>query len=143
MIYQTFIHDLITTAAGSDLEPKGKDTRFEGIQGNVPYFLITILVVWVESFFEELQDRGFSLTRFEALFSKIPWSVVLGVIAQAAIFGYRHAPSHGIAGAITVLIIGLVFGVAYVLSGRNLWALIIAHCFLNSMSMVERFFEGG
>lgn len=43
-------------------------------------------------------------------------------------------------GAILVGIIGLVFGFAYVAFGRNLWALIIAHCVLNSMSMIERFF---
>ena len=63
------------------------------------------------------------------------------MITQAAIFGFRHSPTHGVSGAMVTGIIGLVFGIAYVAFGRNLWALIIAHCFLNSMSMVERFFE--
>ncbi|MBE9489894.1 MAG: CPBP family intramembrane metalloprotease [Bacteroidetes bacterium] len=40
--------------------------------------------------------------------------------------------------SITVAIIGLVMGIAYMAFGRNLWPLIIAHCILNSMSMVDR-----
>jgi hypothetical protein len=93
------------------------------------------------AFLEELLDRGFLLTKLEQLFSIIPLSVVLAVITQAAIFGFRHSPTHGVSGAMVTGIIGLVFGIAYVAFGRNLWALIIAHCVLNSMSMVERFFE--
>jgi hypothetical protein len=54
--------------------------------------------------------------------------------------GYMGKPTHGLSGAIVTGIIGLILGFAYVAFGRNLWALIIAHCFLNSMSMVERFF---
>lgn len=116
------------------------DTRFEGIEGNIPYFFSIIFLVWIESFLEELLDRGYLLTRLERLFSIIPLSVILAVVGQAVIFGFRHSPTHGVSGAIVTSIIGLVFGIAYVAFGRNLWALIIAHCFLNSMSMIERFF---
>jgi len=35
-------------------------------------------------------------------------------------------------------LIGLVMGIAYVVFGRNLWPIIIAHCILNSDSMVDR-----
>ena len=53
------------------------------------------------------------------------------------IFGFRH--SYDISErSITVGIIGLVMGIAYVKFGRNLWPLIIAHCILNTMTMVEK-----
>ncbi|MCK5638615.1 MAG: CPBP family intramembrane metalloprotease, partial [Flavobacteriaceae bacterium] len=40
--------------------------------------------------------------------------------------------------SITVAIIGLIMGIAYVKFGRNLWPLIIAHCILNAGSMIGR-----
>jgi membrane protease YdiL (CAAX protease family) len=86
---------------------------------------------------EELQDRGFSLNRFDSLFSKIPLSTVLAVLSQAAIFGFRHSYDFS-PRSITTGLIGLVFGTVYVLTGRNLWPLIIAHIILNTMSMVDR-----
>lgn len=113
-------------------------SRFGDLQGNWPRFFAIILFVWIESGLEELLDRGFLMNWLERLFSGTRVATVLAVIVQAAIFGFRHAPSHGLSGAITVSIIGLAMGIAYVVSGRNLWPLILAHCVLNSASMIER-----
>lgn len=138
VIFVEIISDLLSSTASVDSTQASTDSRFENIKGNLSYFFSIIFLVWIESFFEELQDRGFLLNWLESLFSKIPFSTILAVVIQASIFGFRHAPSHGISGAITVGIIGLIFGIAYVAFGRNLWALIVAHCLLNSMSMLER-----
>lgn len=140
VFFEPVISQYLPTSANTDSVAANPDSRFRGIEGSIAYFFSIIFLVWLESALEELQDRAFLLTRLERLFSFMPLSLVLAVIGQAAIFGFRHSPSHGISGAITVGIIGLVFGIAYVAFGRNLWALIIAHCFLNSISMVERFF---
>jgi len=59
------------------------------------------------------------------------------VITQAAIFGFRHSNDFS-ERSITVGLIGLVMGIGYVTFGRNLWPLIIAHCVLNTMSMIGR-----
>ena len=40
--------------------------------------------------------------------------------------------------SITVGLIGLGMGVGYVLFGRNLWSFILAHCVLNTVSMLDR-----
>ena len=62
---------------------------------------------------------------------------VLAVVIQAALFGFRH--SHDLSErSVMVGLIGLILGIAYVACGRNLWPLIVAHCALNSMSMLER-----
>ncbi len=130
------------SAASTDPAIESTDTRFAGIEGNIAALLSILFFVWIESFFEELQDRCFSLTRFEGLFSRIPFPVpaILAVVSQAAIFGFRHSPSHGVSGAFIVVLIGLIMGLAYVAFGRNLWAPIVAHGVLNSLSMIERFF---
>jgi hypothetical protein len=134
MFFEIFIRDLFTTTTETT---SGSDTRFQEMAGNIPYFFSIIFYVWIESFLEELQDRGFSLNRFESVFSKISFSTVLAVLLQSAIFGFRH--SYDLSPrSITTGIIGLVFGTIYVLTGRNLWPLIIAHIILNTMSMIER-----
>jgi len=86
---------------------------------------------------EELLDRGFLINWFEKLFSKTSIATILAVILQALIFGFRH--SYDLSDrSIRVGLIGLIMGIAYVKFGRNLWPLIIAHCVLNTMSMVDR-----
>ena len=96
-------------------------------------------MVLIESFLEELLDRGFLLNWLERLFSKTSFATVIAVLLQAAIFGFRHSNDLS-ERSITVGIIGLIMGIAYVKFGRNLWPLIIAHCILNTMSMLERVF---
>lgn len=133
MIFEIFLRDLLFT----DTESVSKPERFSEIKGKLPYFFSIIFFVWIESFLEELQDRGFSLNRFNSLLGKIPLSTVLAVVIQAAIFGFRHSYDFS-PRSITTGLIGLVFGIVYVLTGRNLWPLIVAHIILNTMSMVDR-----
>tara|TARA_R110002012_G_scaffold321191_1_gene547961 strand:+ start:2164 stop:2457 length:294 start_codon:yes stop_codon:yes gene_type:complete len=93
--------------------------------------------VLLESMLEELLDRGFLIYWFENLFSKTTIATLLAVVLQALIFGFRHSSDLSDR-SISVGLIGLVMGIAYVKFGRNLWPLIIAHAVLNTMSMVER-----
>ena len=53
------------------------------------------------------------------------------------IFGFRHSNDSS-ERSITVGLIGLAMGIGYVACGRILWPLIIAHCILITMSMVDR-----
>jgi membrane protease YdiL (CAAX protease family) len=145
MFFEIFLRDLLfpvvisdlATAAPTQAEPD-PGSRFPDMKGRFGLFAGVIIIVWIESFFEELQDRGFTLNRFEALLSKVPFSIVLAVIIQAAIFGFRHSSTHGISGSVVVGIIGLVFGIVYVVSGRNLWPLIIAHSLINTIDMMDK-----
>lgn len=112
-------------------------SKFGNLKGNWWLFLTIMPMVLIESFLEELLDRGFLLNWFEKLFSKTSLATLIAVVLQAAIFGFRH--SYDLSErSITVGIIGLIMGIAYVKFGRNLWPLIIAHCILNTLSMIER-----
>lgn len=116
---------------------KHKGSRFGNLKGNFPLFFSIIFFVWIESALEELIDRGFLMNWLERLFSKTSFATFFAIIIQAALFGYRH--SYDLSErSITVGILGFVMGVAYMYFGRNLWPLIIAHCVLNSFSMIER-----
>jgi len=112
-------------------------SKFGNLKGNWLLFLTIIPAVLIESMLEELLDRGFLINWFEKLFSKTTIATILAVILQALIFGFRH--SYDVSDrSIRVALIGLIMGIAYVKFGRNLWPLIIAHCVLNTMSMVDR-----
>lgn len=112
-------------------------SKFGNLKGNWLLFFTIIPAVLLESMLEELLDRGFLINWFEKLFSKNTITTILAVILQALIFGFRH--SYDLSDrSIRVGLIGLIMGIAYVKFGRNLWPLIIAHCILNTMSMVDR-----
>ena len=93
---------------------------------SIPLFFVWARVMVTAAFGEEVIFRGFLLPRLEVLFAGSPFAVPLAVIGQALIFGLLHY-SSGPATVLAAGLIGLVFGAAYVLGGRNLWPLIVAH----------------
>ena len=131
------IKDHLPFSLASDTSSESAVSKFGNLKGNWTHFFLIIPFIWMESMLEELLDRGFLMNWLEQLFAKTSFATVIAVLLQAAIFGFRH--SNDISErSITVGIIGLIMGIAYVKFGRNLWPLIIAHCLLNSMSMIER-----
>jgi len=116
---------------------KNSVSKFGALKDNWLLFFAIMPMVLIESTLEELLDRGFLMNWFEKLFSKTSLATILAVVLQAAIFGFRHSYDLSVR-SITVGLIGLVMGIGYVCFGRNLWPLIIAHCILNTMSMIDR-----
>lgn len=121
----------------TEIPTRDTASKFGPLKNNWWIFLTIMPMVLIESFLEELLDRGFLINWFEKLFSQTSIATILAVLLQAAIFGFRHSNDLS-EKSITVGLIGLVMGIAYVKFGRNLWPLIIAHCVLNTMSMIER-----
>jgi len=131
------IKDYLPFSPAPDTSSESAASKFGNLKGDWPLFFTIIPMVLLESCLEELLDRGFLMNWFERLFSKTSFATVLAVLLQAAIFGFRH--SYDLSErSITVGLIGLVMGIAYVAFGRNLWPLITAHCVLNTMSMMDR-----
>ena len=131
------VKDNLNLAVSSDNSSESAVSKFGNLKGNWLLFFTIIPMILLESFLEELLDRGFLMNWIEKLFSATSFATVIAVLLQALIFGFRHSNDFS-ERSITVGIIGLIMGIAYVKFGRNLWPLIIAHCILNSMSMVER-----
>lgn len=84
---------------------------------------LSILIV---GFVEELIFRGFLLTRLLHLFGSGELGILLALVAQAGLFGLAHA-YQGEFGMILTGVLGLVFGVVFLATNRNLWLVIIGH----------------
>jgi CAAX protease family protein len=131
------VRDQLQLGVEADASSESSGQRFGDLKGNWILFFSIIPFILLESFLEELLDRGFLMNWIERMFSSTTLATVLAVVLQAMIFGFRHTYDLS-ERSITVGLIGLAMGIGYVAFGRNLWPLILAHCALNTMSMVER-----
>ena len=129
--------DQFSLSLTADTSAESATSKFGELKGNWPRFFLIIPFIWIESMLEELLDRGFLMNWLERLFSMTSFATVIAVVLQAALFGFMHSNDFS-ERSLTVGIIGLVMGIAYVKFGRNLWPLIIAHCLLNTISMMGR-----
>ena len=95
------------------------------ITGNAKIALLALLLVWTfAAFGEEIAYRGYLLTRAADIGRRSTIAYWLGIVVVSVLFGYGHyykAPS----GIIDSGIAGLIFGTAYIVAGRNLWAWIL------------------
>ncbi len=129
------IQNVLPFNLSPDTSSEDAVSKFGDLKNNWTQFFTIMPFILLQSALEELLDRGFLINWFERLFSKTSIATSIAVVLQALIFGFRH--SYDISErSITVAIIGLVMGVAYVKFGRNLWPLIIAHCILNTISIM-------
>lgn len=139
LIVFNILKDQLPFSFASDTSSESAVSKFGNLKGNWGHFFLIIPFILLESMLEEVLDRGFLMNWIEKLFSSTSFATVIAVILQAAIFGFRHSNDFS-ERSITVGIIGLIMGIAYVKFGRNLWPLIIAHCVLNFGSMIGRVF---
>jgi len=136
LIFQT-LKDQLGLQVAPDLSGEKAASKFGELSGNWTLFFSIIPFIWLQSALEEILDRGFLINWIEKALSSTWFATIIAVLAQALLFGFRH--SYDISErSITVALIGLAMGIGYVAFGRNLWPLILAHCLLNTMSMLER-----
>jgi len=110
------------------------------ITGNVKFALLALLVVWsFAAFGEEIAYRGYLLTRAADLGNRTTAAYWIGIVVVSVLFGYGHY-YKGPTGILDSGIAGLILGAAYVVSGRNLWATILAHGFIDTSAIVMVFF---
>ena len=136
IIFQ-MLNDQFSWNLAPDTSNEDAASKFGNLKNNWGWFFSIIPFIWLESFLEEVLDRGFLMNWIERMFSSTHLATVLAVVLQAVIFGFRHSNDFS-ERSITVGLIGLAMGVGYVVFGRNLWPLILAHCVLNTMSMMDR-----
>ena len=75
---------------------------------------------------EEVIYRGFLIGRLSGIFGRNVGGAFMTVLVQALVFGAIHF-QWGIGGMILTVMMGIVWGTAYLLCGRNLWIVILAH----------------
>jgi len=107
------------------------------LRGNLELYLFFLIpVTWgTAAFGEEMLFRGFFQDALQRLFGDSgPIGTTLAVIVQAVIFGLLHL-YQGAAGASVAGALGLALGFVWWFSGRNLWAGIVMHGILDSLSV--------
>jgi membrane protease YdiL (CAAX protease family) len=110
------------------------------IAGNAKIALLALLLVWTfAAFGEEIAYRGYLLTRAADIGRKSTIAYWLGIVLVSILFGYGHY-YKGPSGIIDSGIAGLILGAAYMVAGRNLWACILTHGFIDTFGVIDAFF---
>lgn len=110
------------------------------ITGHAWVALRWLLLIWTfAAFGEEIGYRAYLLNRAADVAGRTKLAYWAAVAAVAVLFGYGHY-YKGPAGMIDSGMAGLILGAAYVLSGRNLWACILAHGLIDTVSVAAVFF---
>jgi membrane protease YdiL (CAAX protease family) len=102
-------------------------SRYDFIRGDaLAAISMALLLPLTAAIPEEVVYRGFLMRQFTRLYGDGYRGAILAVISQAMIFGCVHF-QWGLGGIVMTSIMGLVWGSAYLLCGRNLWIVIMAH----------------
>ena len=110
------------------------------ITRNVKIAFVGLLLVWTfAAFGEEIVYRGYLLTRAADVGKRSELAYWIGIVLVSILFGYGHY-YKGASGVIDSGVAGLILGTAYMLAGRNLWASILAHGFIDTFGVIDAFF---
>lgn len=93
-------------------------------------------IVWTYAAFgEEIAYRRYILNRVANAAGDSRAALLLGLLWSSALFGFAHW-YQGPAGVISAAMSGMVYGAAYLLAGRNLWAAILTHGFSDTLALL-------
>lgn len=107
--------------------PEPDLSRYDAVRGNLAAAVsLAIVLPLTAAIPEEILYRGFLIGRLTGLFGAYAAAPVLAVLVQAVVFGLVHF-QWGPGGIVVTAIMGAVWGFAFLLCGRNLWIVIIAH----------------
>ncbi len=113
---------------------------FRALQQSRSRLLAGLLVAWaLGGFLEELVLRGIILPLVAALMSLWlvrPIAVGIAVGAAAALAGFVHL-YQGPRAALIITQLSVLFGVLYVISGYNLWAVIVCHGLYDTIAFIR------
>jgi hypothetical protein len=113
---------------------------FRAIQQSRSKLLIGIVVAWVlGGFLEEIVLRGIILQWIAARVSAwlvAPMATAIAVCAAAAGAGLIHL-YQGLRAAIIVTQLSVLFGLLFVVSGHNLWTVILCHGLYDTIAFVR------
>lgn len=110
------------------------------ITSNAKMAFLALLLVWTfAAFGEEIAYRGYLLTRAADVGKRSTTAYWVGIVVVSILFGYGHY-YKGPSGIVDSGIAGLILGAAYMLAGKNLWACILTHGFIDTFGVIDAFF---
>ncbi len=128
--------EVVETLAAKVWPPIVAPAGAAAIPGNLGTALMWLGIVWTwAAFGEEFGYRGYLLTRGADLGKGTAAAHLVAMVFVAVLFGIGHY-YKGPTGMVDSGMSGLVLGAAYLLSGRNLWASVLAHGFIDTFGLV-------
>ena len=110
------------------------------LSGNLPMLILALLGVYVvSSFGEEVIYRGFLITRIAELADGGKTALRVAIIVSSVIFGLIHY-EWGAMGMLQTGLMGLALAISYLMVRRNLWVLVLAHAYLDTVLLVQLYF---
>ncbi len=109
---------------------------FQSLRGNIKLFLIYIALAWIlAAFGEEMVYRGYLMNRVADLMNRTQRAWIVSLIVVHVGFGLAHA-YQGVTGVIDEGLMGLLLGIVYLRTGRNLAVPIVAHGVQDSIDFI-------
>jgi membrane protease YdiL (CAAX protease family) len=109
---------------------------FTGLKGDLLALLVFIITSWTEAaFIEEMFFRGYLFNRLMDVAGRERLGITIALLANAIIFGFAHA-YQGLTGVLDTSLAGLLLGLLYLRSRRNLWLPILAHGILDTVGFL-------
>lgn len=122
---------MLLFAIALGVEAAGVERDLSSLRAEVENKPINLLIFVLWSFFgaglyEEMLFRGFVLNRFARMFGAAGLAWPLAAVLQGVLFGVGHVYQRWY-GVLFTGVLGTAFGFVFLLNGRNLWALVLAH----------------
>jgi membrane protease YdiL (CAAX protease family) len=111
-------------------------SAFKGIQGNLTLLLVFLGLSWtLAAFGEEVCFRGFLMTRLAQVFGESRAAWIVSLLLSSVLFGWGHT-EQGVSGWVQEGLSGLLLGVLFLATKRNLAVPIVAHGISNTLAFV-------
>ncbi len=116
-------------------------SSFNTIKHDVVWLIRYLTIAWTTAGIgEEIIWRGFLMGQISQLFEDKKKGMIVGLIVSNILFGLAHL-YQGVAGVILQGTAGLIFGIIYIKSNKNLWLTIVIHGFCNTFIFLLIFFQ--
>jgi membrane protease YdiL (CAAX protease family) len=117
-------------------------SKFKDVQGNLGLTIYAVCYAFIGAGpYEEFMFRGFLMQGLAMCFGASRGAWIAACILQGTLFGAAHAYQNPLGMAITGTL-GVLLGIIVLVSGRNLWLVIIGHGLYDASRFVLFYFQG-
>ncbi len=99
-------------------------------------FQVFIVAIFMAGMGEEMLMRGFLLNNLNDLLGKNIFGTTAAIFIQALVFGILHT---GIQGMVSAGVMGVILGIFYIISKRNLLIVMAAHTVPDVLSIISSY----
>ncbi len=111
-------------------------SQFGILQGNLLLLVGALALTWTEAaFIEEMFFRGYLFNRVGDLAGQARTGTIVSLLVSSLVFGAAHA-YQGLTGVLDIFLAGIMLGLLYLYSKRNLWLVILTHGIIDTIGFV-------